>query len=242
MPAEPDPSLIARLSQAGMSETALFHFLLENIPDRIYFKDAQSRFIRISYAMARFFGLATPLAAVGKTDFDFFTREHAEAALADERHIMRTGEAIIGKVEEETLPGGKNRWAITTKMPLRNAKGDIVGTCGISKDFTHQKALEDHLAESNAKLSEGQQQLEKALDDLREMRQRLIDAERALTAANAAHKIALEIRDPLNIIQAGMDALRAGKGLDENASAAAILEEMRGAIDRAGKVIIQLTK
>jgi PAS domain S-box-containing protein len=242
MPTDPDRDLIARLSEAGVSESGLFRFLLENIPDRIYFKDTQSRFIRISHAMAKFFGLPTPLAAVGKTDFDFFGREHAEQALADEQFIMRTGEQIVGKVEKETLPDGELRWAITTKMPLRNAKGEIVGTCGVSKDFTSQKALEDNLAESNANLTEHQQQLETALADLQKTQQQLLDTQKELTIAQVAYKMAHDIRNPLNIVQAGLDALLAENNPANTASNAAILEEMRVAIERADGVIADVMK
>lgn len=126
----------------------LSDFLLDQIPVRIYFKDIDSRFIRISRTMASFFSLDDPAKAIGKTDFDFFTKEHAQAALLDERQLMLTGQAIVGKEEKETLPDGTVRWAITTKMVLKDASGQCIGTCGVSKDITEHKILEDRLLRS----------------------------------------------------------------------------------------------
>jgi PAS domain S-box-containing protein len=126
----------------------LLDFLLENTPDRIYFKDTAGRFLCVSRAMAEMHGLTDPAEAMGKTDFDFFTSEHAEEAFRDEQEVMRTGRTIVGKDEKETWQGGRVTWAITTKMPLRDPDGRIIGTCGISRDITERKKLEEQLLRS----------------------------------------------------------------------------------------------
>ena len=123
-------------SLALEKERLLVTAFSENTPDHIYFKDLDSRFIWINKSLARTFRLSSPDEAVGKSDRDFFTAEHAEAALADEQEVIRTGKPITPKEERETWPDGSETWVSTVKMPLRNATGEIVGTFGISRDVT----------------------------------------------------------------------------------------------------------
>ena len=128
-------------------EDALFllETLMDNVPDAIYFKDLESRFTRVNrYAAARF-GVASPALAVGRTDFDFFTSEHAQQALTDEQTIIRTGQPLVNVEEKETLANGKIRWVSTTKLPWRDRTGEIVGTFGISRDISDRKKAEEQL-------------------------------------------------------------------------------------------------
>jgi len=127
------------------SEQALLLALMENLPDRIYFKDTASRFLRVNPALAKKHGLSTPAEAIGKADADFFSVEHAQAALVDEQVIMRTGQPILGFEERETWPDGSECWLLTSKLPLRDPAGNIIGTCGISRDITARKRAEEEL-------------------------------------------------------------------------------------------------
>jgi PAS domain S-box-containing protein len=124
-------------------EQALFSALFSTIPDNIYFKDRNSRFVRINDIMAQRFGLSDRGEAVGRTDADYFTEEHARQAYEDEQRVINTGNAIIGLEEKETWPDGRVTWVSTTKVPLRDAKGNITGLVGISRDVTaHRQAAE----------------------------------------------------------------------------------------------------
>lgn len=149
-------------------ERSLMSALMENIPDAIYFKDRQSRFTRISRAQARLFGLEHPEQAVGKTDADFFTREHAQQAFRDEQGIIRSGEPVIGKVEKETWPDRAETWVSSTKMPLRDADGEIVGTFGISRDITESKKLAQSLERHARLLSQANDALQRRNQELDE--------------------------------------------------------------------------
>ncbi|HZJ15925.1 MAG TPA: hypothetical protein VFD27_12810, partial [Chthoniobacteraceae bacterium] len=105
-----------------------------------------------------------------------------------------------------------------------------------------QKALEDALKQSNTDLAQRQEQLEKALAELRAAQQQLVDTKEALTTARLAHQTAQEIRNPLQILQAGLDALSGDDAPAAGSSSAAILEEMRTAIRRADDVIEKLMR
>jgi len=142
-----------KLAEAELTrERELLRELLENSADTIYFKDLESRFVRSSHAQARQFGVDRVEDIIGKTDADFFTSEHAQAALADEQEIIRTGQPIVQKLEKETWPDGRVTWALTNKMPLRNSDGEIIGTFGISKDITELKQAQERVAREQARL------------------------------------------------------------------------------------------
>ncbi|HEY4246146.1 MAG TPA: SpoIIE family protein phosphatase [Lacunisphaera sp.] len=128
----------------GLDATIL-HVLMDTIPDQIYFKDRQSRFVRNNNAHARALGAKSPVDCIGKTDFDFFSSLHAGDALRDEQEILRTGRPIVAKIEHNTFPDGSFAWVSTTKMPWRDAAGKIIGTFGLTRDITATKIAEDKL-------------------------------------------------------------------------------------------------
>lgn len=139
-----------QLAQTHAQESDFLHTLMDNTPDHIYFKDIESRFIRINRSLANRFGLKNPVEAIGKSDFDFFTREHAQQAYQDERTVINSGKPIEGKQEKETWPGGQDSWVSTTKVPIRDRSGRIKGTCGISRDITEYHRSEQALRDSEA--------------------------------------------------------------------------------------------
>lgn len=158
-------------------EQHLMHALMDNIPDGIYFKDLNSRFLRVNRAIAHLFGLTDPGMAIGKTDYDFFKTEHSQQTFMDEQEIIRTGKPIIGKEEMETWFDKPPTWVLTTKMPLTDEQGNIIGTFGISRNITERKLAEAELVKAKEKAEE---------------------SDRLKTAF--LHNISHEIRTPMNAI------------------------------------------
>ncbi len=116
--------------------------LLDNISDQIYFKDLESRFIMVNKASAEWHKWKSPKEAVGLTDFDIYKKEDACRMQKDETHILECGEPILGIEEHEVWQDGEEAWVSTSKMPLRDKDGSIIGTFGISRDITEHKKAE----------------------------------------------------------------------------------------------------
>lgn len=133
-------------------ERDLLHALMDNVPDFIYFKDAGSRFRVVNRAHAQILGIQHLREAVGKTDFDYFAPQFAQEAFADEQEILKSGNPVIGKVEEVKRPDGTSVWVSTTKMQIRDTHGNIIGTFGVSRDITKSKQFEQALLEKNIEL------------------------------------------------------------------------------------------
>jgi PAS domain S-box-containing protein len=137
-----------QIEEALIYERNLLKALMDNTPDHVYFKDIKSHFIRISKSHAERFGISDPAQAVGKADFDFFSEEHARPAFENEQEIIKTGRSIIDLEEMEKWPDGRVTWVSTSKIPLRDLNGQIIGTFGISRDITNRKQIEEALKES----------------------------------------------------------------------------------------------
>ena len=142
--------------------------LLSTTEERVYFKDLESRFLFVSAGwIAAYAPGRSAEELTGKTDFDVFSHQHAADAFADEQEIIQTGKPIAGQVERETYTGRPDAWVSTTKMPLLDDAGRIIGTFGISRDVTAQVSAENTLARQASELSAQNEQL-RELDRLKD--------------------------------------------------------------------------
>ncbi len=144
-------------------EKMLLDSLLDNVPDLIYFKDKDSKFIRASKSLIGIHKLNTLDDLIGKSDFDFFG-EHAKKAFQDEQEIIQTETPKLNMVEQEDRSDGSQTWVSTSKIPLKNKDGEVIGTFGISKDITDFKLEEQ-------KNKEQEQLLEKITKELEQLKQ-----------------------------------------------------------------------
>ncbi len=179
-----------RMEEELFHERDLLQALMDNIPDTIYFKDANSRFIRINKAQSQMLGVKNPAEAVGKTDFDYFTPEHSQDAYNDEQAIVKTGKPVVYKVEKVRRADGQFLWVSATKVPIKDSANRVVGIVGISRDVTEHKQMEEELQRHTEHLEEL----------VKERTLELGKAERLAAIGETATMVGHDLRNPLQVI------------------------------------------
>ncbi|HLX61429.1 MAG TPA: ATP-binding protein [Planctomycetota bacterium] len=216
-----------RADEALEADRVLLRALIDSLPDQIYVKDYKSRFIVCNQAVAARMGHESPETVVGKSDFDFFPRELAERFFNEEMTVL-AGNPRVNR-EEPIEIAGESRWMLTTKVPLRDKSGMIVGLVGINRDITERKLAEDRLVRVLA-------DLKKTNEDLKTAQLQLIQAEKMESVGRLAAGVAHEVKNPLAVAVMGLDYLKNTLGV-EHAAALAVLRDVYDAIKRADTVI-----
>ncbi len=158
-------------AQRILGEADILRIILQHAHDKIYFKDKKSRFILVSRNHAWWFRVKNPDDMIGTADSDFFKREHAAQTKKDEATIIRTGRPLLEIVEKEPWTDGRVSWVSSSKYPLRDRKGRIIGTWGLSRDITELVKAEERRVKINLELSEANAKLSRLsrLDPLSEL-------------------------------------------------------------------------
>jgi len=131
------------------SDVFLFHALMGNTADSIYFKDRQCRLLRVSRKMALNLGFSDPAELIGKTDVELYGEAFGLGTRLDDVRVMETGRPMIGVIESRQLDNGQTNWTLTTKLPLRDESGDVIGLVGITHEINEIRQTEvalQHLA------------------------------------------------------------------------------------------------
>ena len=147
--AHPRRKVVTVSPDVSLDDGFLFRSLMETMVDSIYFKDRQCRLVRVNRKMALDLGRADPAELIGRTDIELFGREFGEMTMLDDARIMETDEPIIGLTESRQLESGQVNWTLTTKTPLHDLSGTVVGLLGITREINELKRAEmtlEHLA------------------------------------------------------------------------------------------------
>ena len=214
------------------------HSLLNALPDQVYMKDLQSRFVFVNTATARF--LNRPAAElIGKTDHDLFPRCLADQFLAEEKTLLTSGRPLVNRETCIADPAAQLRWELTTKVALQDDGGQIVGLLGINRDITDRKLAQEQLQQLNVDLARSQVELLATYENLKQAQTKLIQAEKLETIGRLAAGIAHEVRNPLATLLMGIgfveDSLPPNTPVTDN-----VLNDMRDAIHRADAIICEL--
>jgi two-component system, NtrC family, sensor kinase len=185
----------------AQTQADVFRTLIDIMPDRIYAKDRQNRFILANRAQARFMGVGTPQDLIGKSDVDFYSPDKAAEFVAVERQVLQAGESLIAIEQFSPHPHtGALEWTQATKVPLHDKQGQVIGLVGLAHDITERKRFATEIQQRNAELAALNQKLSQA-------QQQLVQSEKLAAIGQLAAGVAHEINNPIGFICSNFNTL-----------------------------------
>ena len=220
-----------KAKKSAINTDRLLQKLVDSIPDMVYFKDSENRFILVNKAHAACLG-HKPREVVGKSDLDFFPLDIAEKYHKDDARVRDTGESIIGKIEKAERSGGGVTYVSTTKVPHYDELGNIIGIIGITRNVTDKMVAQEELSTYKDKLEELVRERTKALEESKERLLRMYNVKSDFTSM-----VSHELRTPLTIIKDGVDLVIKGLYGELNKKQEHSLKLVERNIDRLNKLI-----
>lgn len=206
---------------------ALYQSLVEVLPQNIFRKNLAGEFTFVNSRFCKELGKSAA-EILDRTDLDFYPRELAATYRADDQRVITSGE-MFENVEEHVSPAGERQFVQVVKIPLFDARKQIIGLQGIFWDITRQKRAEEDLRRSADALLAANLELKSA-------QMQLIQAEKLLSVAGLAAGVAHEVKNPLAVISFGVEFL-SQQSLARDPDLAGVLKDMTDAVERAGAVI-----
>jgi PAS domain S-box-containing protein len=190
---------LSEAEQTVKEERNLLRTVIDNVPDHIYVKDTENRYVVSNNAFARRVG-ATTQEVIGKTVFELFTQELASQFYADDQEIIRSGQLLLNRESSYADKTGKKIWNQTSKVPLRDSSGKIVGLVGIARDITERKRTEEALKKSH-------DELQQALSELKKTQAQILQSEKMASIGQLAAGVAHEINNPTGFVSSNLKTL-----------------------------------
>lgn len=217
-------------------ERKLLRAVIDTIPDRIYVKDIEGRYVIDNEAHRRQFGAKGLEDVIGKNVYDFFKPSLAARFEADDKAVVRSGHPLLNLEEPRSDVMGNESWVLTSKVPLYNAQGKLVGVLGVSRDITERRRAEEERDASDHALRKAMAELLKSHDELKSTQLILIQTEKMESLGRLAAGVAHEVKNPLSQIMLAADFLT-NSIPEADSTVSMVLDDIRQAVTRADTIV-----
>lgn len=194
-----------RIEQQLAAERSLLRTIINHIPYNIYAKDTAGRKTLTNKQDLMYLGAHSEEDVLGKDDFAFYPKEIAEQFYKDDMRVLQTGTPILQREERICCKDGSTGYLLTSKIPLRNEAGEIIGLVGIGVDITERKRLEEEREHLLKTLQEKNVEIEQNLEQLKQMQNGLIQSEKLASIGQLTAGIAHEINNPLAFVSSNLN-------------------------------------